>query len=570
MPYVPTRKERLEELKPYVMPAVAGVIALGVIAWVVWHGLSPRQQGGSTTKDVAARLTAAERLSVEVDQLEKSFREALEAGTQADASTLLDRTIAKQREVLRLDPGVSAEQTARLTELESARGALRARVAAAQSVTLEREAVSAQQAGRTAGTVEQLREALRLQREANANAASADAQDIPREARLAQAIERAGAQPLRAALETALTLARSAVAQEQWDDALKNFSEARSVQAEINSRFPATPGADLAGLDRIDAEIANLQASGLAANMGARERDAETAAGAGRVQEAAAFYAAAAEAQRQLNEKFGRSRFSSATHAEELLVKRDTVLSTAQVARAVALDREATAALARRQTVSASEKIATALALVEEARASYPRSHAVDAVLLVKLTYLGSHRTELDGLQADFYSQLAPVPGAEKFRMFKTEVPQNLFTRVMGNNPSRNAGRTLPVDSVNWTEAQEFCRRSSWLLGWQVRLPTEAEFRAAVGPGGEIWSAENSAGHSHEVGVTKPAGAGFHDVTGNLAEWLQAGETANAPVAGGSYLDAAASLGTLPVVSVEKRERARHVGFRVVVEPAAK
>jgi hypothetical protein len=36
--------------------------------------------------------------------------------------------------------------------------------------------------------------------------------------------------------------------------------------------------------------------------------------------------------------------------------------------------------------------------------------------------------------------------------MLKTEVPQDLFSRVMGSNPSRNAGRTLPVDSVNWID----------------------------------------------------------------------------------------------------------------------
>jgi hypothetical protein len=46
-----------------------------------------------------------------------------------------------------------------------------------------------------------------------------------------------------------------------------------------------------------------------------------------------------------------------------------------------------------------------------------------------------------------------------------------------------------------------------------------------------------------------------------------AGETA--PVAGGSYLDAAAALKTLKLAAEEKRERARHIGFRVVVEPGA-
>jgi hypothetical protein len=568
MPYIPTWKDRLEDARPYAMPAVAGVIVLGVVAWVVWHGWEPRAAGSEPTKEIAARLTSAQKVSSEVGQLEKSYRQALEAGASADAASLLARAITKQREALRLDPGVNPTESVRLARLESARDALRSGAASAQSLALEREAASLLASGRTAGTVEQVREALRLQREANANAASAAAQDFPREARLAQAIARAESEPLRAAVETALTLARSAAAQERWDDALKAFSDARAVQSELNSRYPAAPGADLAGLDRIDAEIANLRAAGLAATMAARERDADAALAAGRAQEAAAFYAAAAEAQRQINEKFARSRFSSPTRADELLVKRDTVLSASLLARAAALDGEITTALARRQTVAAGEKIAGALALVEEAKTSFPRSSKADTTLQTKLAYLGVRRAELDGLQAEVLGRLAPVPGAEKLRMLKTEVPQDLFSRVMGNNPSRNAGRALPVDSVNWLEAEEFCRRLSWVLGVPVRLPTEAEFRAALATGGEVWSADTSGGHSHDVDASKASSAGFHDLAGNLAEWLEAGDDGTAPIAGGSYLDAAVSLAVPAFAQVEKRERARHIGFRVVVGPA--
>lgn len=552
------------------MPAVAVVIVLGLAGWVVWHGWEPRAVGAerASTKEIAARLSAAQKISGEVDQLEKSSQEALEAGARDDAGTLLGRAIAKQRDVLRLDPGVNVDQTARLARLESSRDALKARAAAVQSLALERAAVSAQQAGHSAGTVSQLREALRLQREANTNAASSDAQDFPRESRLAQAVERAESEPLRAAVETARTLAHSAAAQERWDDALKAFSDARVAQGEINSRYPATPGADLAGLDRLDTEIADLRAAGLAAVTKARERDGDTAVAAGRVPEAAAFYAAAAEAQRQVNEKYPRSRFSAAARVDELTAKRDTVMSAAVFMRVAALDREIAAALARRQSAAAEEKIAAAVALLEQAQADFPRSRAPDAMLQARVTFLGARRGELDALQTDFILRLAPVPGAEKIRMLKTEVPQELFSRVMGSNPSRNAGRALPVDSVNWLEAQEFCRRMSWLLGLPVRLPTEPEFRAALAAGAESWSAETSGGHSREVGIAKPSSAGFHDVAGNLAEWLQAGDEVTAPVAGGSYLDAASALAAPTVTSLEKHERARHLGFRVVVEPA--
>jgi formylglycine-generating enzyme required for sulfatase activity len=139
----------------------------------------------------------------------------------------------------------------------------------------------------------------------------------------------------------------------------------------------------------------------------------------------------------------------------------------------------------------------------------------------------------------------------------------------MNTNPSRNPGRTFPVDSVSWSDAQEFCMRLSWLLGVKVRLPTGNEFRVALGGegAGELWSSGNSEGHSHEVGVQKPNKAGFADLLGNLAEWADtSAEADKAPVMGGSYLDAESTLVKVPTEQRLKSDRARHVGLRILLE----
>lgn len=562
------------------MPVLAVVMVLAVAGWVVWHEGVPHESLRSSavaTNDHGARDAAQARLAAEVDTLEKTYQRAIEMGAAADAAKVLARAIEKQQERLRLDPGVKPEQTARLTRLEARRSSLRANAAAAQSVALEKEAQAAQQAGQSAGVVDKLREALRLQREANANASAADARDFPREVRLAQAIELAETEPLHAAMEDALALAHAAVALEQWGDALKAFADARAAQAEINQKHPSTRYANPAGLDQIDGEIASLQAVGLVATVAARERDGDAATAAGRSQEAAASYSAAAELQRQVNEKFPRSRFVSTARADELNAKRDTVLSAALIGRAAVLDGEIAAALARRQTVAARDKIGEAAGLMEKVATDFPRNRSIDRALQFKLGYLALRRGDLEALQRDLYAQLAPLPAAKEVQMLKTEVSQDLYARVMNANPSRNLGRALPVDSVSWLEAREFCQRLSWLLGARVRLPTEEEVHVAFAAGNpskelsaSVWSADSSGGHSHETGKSAATATGFYDLTGNLAEWLQpatdAGETAL--VAGGSYLDPASALATLAVTPTDKHERARHIGFRVVVEPA--
>ncbi len=572
MPYVPTWKERLEEARPYVMPAVAGLIVLGLAGWLVGHEVLPRL---ARNRSAAAQIATRGAAGDEGEEWEKSYREAVVAGAaDSDLAAQLDRVIERLRERIRLAPRAATEARARLAPLERERAALRARHAAAESASLEKQAAAAREAGQGATALEQLREALRLRQEANANAPSPELRDVAREARLSQAIETLEAEPLHAAVDISLTLAAAAAAREEWDEAIKAYAGAREAQSRLNQRYAATRYASVAAIDRIDAEVASLRAAGAAATIAARERDGEAAARAGRWQEAAALYGAAADLQADVNEKFPRSRFAAIARVAEFRMKHDTILSRALVAEAMDLDREITAALARRQTVAAGEKIGSAQALVAKAAADFPNGLALDGDLLAKLAFLGLRRAELAARQGQIYGALLPLPGAPKLRMYRTEVPQELYAWVMNASPSRHTGPALPVDSVSWDDTQEFCRRVSWLLGCRVRLPSLAEFRAAGGAeSGRASVAATGAGgmQSREPGELTASGAGFDGLHGNLAEWLQPDSTQGdtAPVAGGSYLDPAGVPDTMPVVSMERRGRARHVGFRVVVESPA-
>ncbi len=58
----------------------------------------------------------------------------------------------------------------------------------------------------------------------------------------------------------------------------------------------------------------------------------------------------------------------------------------------------------------------------------------------------------------------------------ETEVTQQLWKAVMGNNPSAKGGcDDCPVESVNWDEANAFLTKLNQLMGKRYGLPTEVE-----------------------------------------------------------------------------------------------
>jgi len=127
-------------------------------------------------------------------------------------------------------------------------------------------------------------------------------------------------------------------------------------------------------------------------------------------------------------------------------------------------------------------------------------------------------------------------------------VPQVLYVRLAGRNPSEHKGDILPVEQVSWFDACRVCNRLSELMhlepayafdgdtviwggpenrGW--RLPTEAEWEYACRAGDEYapsdrldalaWYRDNSGGTTHPI-MEKPANAwGIHDMLGNVDEW---------------------------------------------------
>lgn len=136
------------------------------------------------------------------------------------------------------------------------------------------------------------------------------------------------------------------------------------------------------------------------------------------------------------------------------------------------------------------------------------------------------------------------------FYIGATEVTQALYKSVMGKNPSfHKYVDDLPVESVSWFDAVEFCnalskkdgltpcykgdKNSGYTCdfnanGW--RLPTEAEWEYAAGGADKFvysgsnndvdvaWQNENS-DCARSVATLKPNQFGLYDMSGNVNEW---------------------------------------------------
>lgn len=192
---------------------------------------------------------------------------------------------------------------------------------------------------------------------------------------------------------------------------------------------------------------------------------------------------------------------------------------------------------------------------------------------------------------------------ARSWWMARHPVSQSQFKAVMGTNPSKFTAQSdlLPVECVTWNEAQEFCERLTRMeeaaeqlpLGFQYRLPTEAEWEFSCRAGDEATASTGSARSSEGSPVAKPLGTflldgnrganryGLCDMTGNVFQWCL-DDHAPYPVdlqvdpchvsngdskvlRGGSWHDPASLRRPAARMHSAPETRSSRIGFRVVL-----
>lgn len=179
------------------------------------------------------------------------------------------------------------------------------------------------------------------------------------------------------------------------------------------------------------------------------------------------------------------------------------------------------------------------------------------------------------------------------------EVTQSQWQARMGSNPSSFQGplfpdsASLPVERVSWNTVR------GYLLATGFRLPTEAEWEHACRAGTETpfpngstddatvdefaWHSTNSGSRTRPVGGKAANALGFHDMAGNVAEWVsdwhdgysaaaQANPTGpatgtNRVVRGGAWTSSSYALRSSARTPIAPGDWYSSLGFRVARNP---
>jgi tetratricopeptide (TPR) repeat protein len=422
--------------------------------------------------------------------------------------------------------------------------------------------------------IEALEEAIALQRKINESYSLSSLFDINRMAKLDRRLAYLNAYPLYQQILEDEAKADALKNEKKWIEAANLLTGVIEKQRYLNSEYRSSDLADGLKLNSLKLKQLKFQSTPLYQQINDLRNQADALLEKGDFSGAAAYYEEAMELQGELNESFPDSPYSSLDRENDLRRKNQSAASYSLGELVNTLNFEIDNDLRRRKLLLAKDKISRIADALQRMDEEFPLSSYNDDGLKLKVKFLNLIRNDIELVQDRIYENLISVPNEPGIKMLKTEVSQALYSTIIGYNPSRFVGDLMPVESVNWNEANDFCLRLSWIMGLRVRLPKEHEFRSAIGPLRYIKLEKFVVSNAEEGELTnlaskEPLGEGFYDLLGNVSEWLFTDgvfENERVKHIGGHFNDRLNTIYSVPVRMINRNERSRLIGFRFVVE----
>jgi tetratricopeptide (TPR) repeat protein len=518
------------------------------------------------------------RLRAEVETLKSGFQEKAAANAIDEESLeMLEEAIATQREVIRMR-GSEIAPKADLDQLEdllSLYDEEMGRFLIAQSTRLEDNATAHFEARQYDQALDNLQRAKNLQEEVNAQYPRSTFRSSTRLHQLNNKLMAWTTKPVADKADSLKETAFSLMENGRYAEARDKIQQALETQQSLNETSRGSRFATIARLRQFEEAWKTIQT---AEEVNRVERLIEEARGALSTEQIELAIAKAEEAeaiQQSLFERFPEQRRTDSARIEEIQTLKDTAASLPSYMGIQKMRTEVRSLLRNRKMDAFKNTISEWLRATRNFTRNYPRSEYTGLIDDEEVTFLHEKRDEIPTLLETVYGNLAAIPGMRDQFLYRTEVAQILYSRVMGENPSSIKGNQLPVESVTWNEANQFVQKLSWILARPVDLPSREMFLSVLGETDEAlireqaWSSQNTDRETRPVGSSTPNAKGFYDLLGNVSEWLRPDEGARPErvlAIGGSARDSFLRLATVPEESRSPTERNRFVGFRITVQ----
>lgn len=509
----------------------------------------------------------AMREQVQLKRIE--FQQQSQHNSLANAEPI-EQAIDLQRQVIQ-NRGTAitpASDIQTLDELVAERDQFVGRILFEESKELQSAAEREYQKGKYAEASEKLAQVIRIRRDIDRRYAQSSHRNPSQTRQLEQQLEEWQVRPLAARSEELRNAAMDALARKDWDEAREKMREALSLQQELYENHRDSRQASISRLRSFERDWETVLTTQIIYHLNSEESAAQEAISLQNWADAARHSEAALRYHAELTKRAPRHPDVRGTRKARLEGLLETSASADINERLQQAETALLADLQQRNAIELPRRIGDVYRIYSQFRRSYPNSTFYQEAGFKRIDFLNDMRMEVAFIQELVDNRMRPVPGKNNVFLLETEVWQDLYEKIMGSNPSIQTSTLMPVESVNWEEANEFCRRMSWILAEQVSLPTRQTFIAALGNvaasevAAQSVNSQNSNREIQPIGRRAPNRHGFYDLLGNVAEWLIEQDGSYVVAIGGTARDNPVRLATVPEESRLNDERNRYIGFR--------
>ena len=561
----------------FYIPLLVGVLSLLVLLffWAL-SNLGPKRVDYSSLGPALEVSEEVRILKSQSLEMEAQFEEILALRDPSlEDLKLLQAAMEYQNQYLDQLPNYSTEGTQHLEALKKRFHEYSSEALIGDSIDCEAKSQKLLEDGDFESASRALKEAYEIQKTINELYSLSSLANPNRSTRLLREVRYLDAEPLALESKEAEKLADSLVALEEWKKAEQALTKAMQIQERLNSDFRGTKQDSVPRYEQLSRKLEGIRSGQYKLKIVRLSNQADALHVKGETLEAAYMYEEVARMQRKLNEQYPESPDASSELVSDFERKSQTSQSY-DIGLAIEADNaRLRKLLGLRRTYEATEVIVDLRHSIQRLREVFPRSSLNNPELELKIRYLNLIQGDLAYVQDRMYDLLLPIPEVSDWQMMRMETSQALYSLIMGTNPSRNIADLSPVDSVSWKDAKTFCQRLSWIMGCEVRLPTEEEYRLALGRlrylvlEEHAWGVGDGKTAPRTVASKKATDNGFHDLLGNVSEWLESVnryETEKADHIGGHIQDRMDVIFSVPMRSMPRIGRNRLTGFRAVIK----